>query len=120
LGDGKTYEGFISGIIMGLLIGACLTYFKLHTLYGSFILSVGAMVGDCIGSFIKRRFKIPRGRPFPIVDQLAFVVTALLLYNFLVSPVPLEYYVLSVIITIPLHLFTNWLAYIVKLKEVPW
>jgi len=120
LGDGKTYEGFISGVAVGLLVGIVLTYFGLHTIHGSIMLSIGAMLGDCLGSFIKRRLKVPRGKPFPLLDQLTFVITALVLYNFLITPIPLEYYILSILITLPLHLFTNWVAYIAKLKEVPW
>lgn len=120
LGDGKTYEGFISGVIVGSLIGTILTYFDLHTIHGSIVLSVGAMLGDCLGSFIKRRFKIPRGKALPLLDQLTFVITALALYNFLIASISLEYYVLSILITLPLHLLTNYIAYIIKLKEVPW
>jgi len=120
LGEGKTYEGFISGVLVGSFIGLLLTLLGLHTVYGSIVLSIGAMLGDCIGSFIKRRLGVPRGKPLPLVDQLTFVITALLLYNYLIAPVRTEYYVLSILITLPLHVFTNWIAYIAKLKEVPW
>ncbi len=120
LGDGKTVEGFLSGVAAGLSIGAALSLLGAHTLWGSFVLSLGAMCGDALGSFVKRRLGVPRGRPLPVVDQLTFVLVALAAYELLVSSVPLEYYLLAVLLTGPLHLATNYVAYRLGLKEVPW
>lgn len=119
LGDGKTIEGFISGVIVGTLVGLILSFLGLHKLHVSFILALGAMIGDSLGSFIKRRVGIPRGKPFPIVDQVSFVIISLILANAIVF-IPMRFYLYAVIITPPLHLGTNFIAYLLKLKEVPW
>lgn len=120
LGDGKTFEGFLVGITAGCAIGYLLTLFSLHTLPGSFILSLGALLGDIIGSFIKRRIGIKRGDMFPLLDQLLFLVVSITLYSLLMKPPPLAWVVYLLIITPWLHLLTNYLAFKLGLKEVPW
>jgi len=114
LGDGKTFEGFISGLALGTLAGALFGYVFL-----SFMLALGALLGDMVGAFIKRRLGIARGRPAPVLDQLDFVVGALLLLSPF-YPISLEQVVVIVLVTPPIHLFTNFLAYKLKLKSNPW
>lgn len=114
LGDGKTFEGFLGGLAIGTLVGAPFGYVFL-----SFVLSLGALLGDIVGAFIKRRLGIARGRPAPVLDQLDFVVGALLLLSPF-YPISLEQVVFIIIVTPPIHLFTNILAYKLKLKQYPW
>jgi len=114
LGDGKTIEGFIAGLFFGTLAGAAVGY----PLY-SFLLALGALVGDIAGAFLKRRIGIQRGRPAPVLDQLDFIMGALLF----VSPlyiVTIEQFIFIVLVTPPIHLFTNYVAYLFKLKPYPW
>ncbi len=119
LGDGKTWEGFCGGVFIGTLTGCLLNIIGKHTIPGAFLLSLGAMVGDALGSFIKRRLKIRRGGPLPVVDQLLFALVALSFYSVYRWPDP--YYVLvTLIVTPPLHFITNVFAYLLKLKDVPW
>ena len=114
LGNGKTFRGsifgFSSGSITGILLGDPLT---------GILLSAGAITGDVIGSFIKRRFGIDRGAPAPILDQLDFVAGALIF----ASPsthLPLEMIISSFLISLPLHLTVNFLGFRMGLKDVPW
>jgi CDP-2,3-bis-(O-geranylgeranyl)-sn-glycerol synthase len=114
LGDGKTFEGFISGLFFGTLAGAAVGY-PFH----SFLLALGALVGDIAGAFVKRRIGIPRGSPAPVLDQLDFIMGALLF----VSPlylVTIEQFIFIILVTPPIHLFTNYMAYLLKLKPHPW
>lgn len=129
LGDGKSIEGFCSGTLAGFLTGLLLTHLHVPEYVGlelpltplaSLILALGAMVGDVLGSFIKRRLGIPRGKPAPLLDQLSFLLVALLLYHLIIRPVPLVAYLILVLITPILHLSTNYVAYLLKLKEVPY
>ncbi|MCC6017666.1 MAG: CDP-2,3-bis-(O-geranylgeranyl)-sn-glycerol synthase [Candidatus Verstraetearchaeota archaeon] len=116
LGSGKTIEGFIAGIIMGGIVGALQTP---NNPIRAFTLSLGAMLGDSIGSFIKRRFNIERGKPAPLLDQLMFILVAMLLsYKF--ETYTLQDIVVIIAITIPLHVVTNKIAYILGIKKVPW
>ena len=80
LGDGKSVEGFISGILSGTAIGFALKQTGLLGVQEAFVLSLGTMLGDVLGSFVKRRLGIERGDPAPLLDQLAFLLVALLLY----------------------------------------
>lgn len=136
LGDGKTIRGFVAGVLGGLLVAHVqlivepILNFKIYSnlsytqfLQLVFLLAFGSMVGDSVGSFIKRRFGFERGKSFPILDQLTFLIVAYLFAS--LSPVfkflfTLDIIVLSILITPLLHLITNVLAYMVKLKEVPW
>jgi CDP-2,3-bis-(O-geranylgeranyl)-sn-glycerol synthase len=114
LGDGKTFEGFISGLLFGTLAGTAVGY-----PFYSFLLALGALVGDIIGAFLKRRIGIPRGSPAPVLDQLDFIMGALLF----ISPlylVTIEQFVFIILVTPPIHLFTNYMAYLLKLKPNPW
>jgi len=114
LGDGKTLEGVGIGLFFGTLSGVVLG----HPLL-ALLLSAGALTGDMVGAFIKRRLGIARGGAAPVLDQLDFVFGALLF----VSPlylVTLEQLIFIVIVTPPIHLFTNLLAYLFKLKPHPW
>jgi CDP-2,3-bis-(O-geranylgeranyl)-sn-glycerol synthase len=114
LGDGKTFEGLFGGLVFGTLAGALFGYAFL-----SFMLALGALLGDIVGAFIKRRAGIVRGRPAPVLDQLGFVAGALLLLSPF-YPLTIEEVIFIVIVTPPIHLFTNFLAYKLKLKPNPW
>ncbi|MEN3051252.1 MAG: CDP-2,3-bis-(O-geranylgeranyl)-sn-glycerol synthase [Candidatus Methanosuratincola petrocarbonis] len=114
LGDGKTFEGFLAGLFMGTLSGALFGY-PIH----SFLLALGALSGDILGAFIKRRIGIERGHPAPLLDQLDFVVGALL-FLYPVYQVTLEQVVFIMAVTPPIHLLTNYFAYRLGLKKYPW
>lgn len=136
LGDGKTISGFFGGILGGIFIAnvqrVLEMYFNINIFaslpYSEFFYLVlaftfGSMIGDSIGSFFKRRLGFERGKSFPILDQLTFLLFALAfasltkafwkLFGFLEI-------VLALFITPILHLAINLLAYKMKLKEVPW
>ena len=126
LGDGKTFEGLLFGMTLGTLTGF-LMMISVSGLYRSifepFFLSLGAMMGDIFGSFIKRRLGLKRGEPAPPMDQLGFMVFAVLL-GFLIYGVPdwadLVNIALLLAVTACLHLGTNYLAYLAGLKSEPY
>jgi CDP-2,3-bis-(O-geranylgeranyl)-sn-glycerol synthase len=121
LGSGKTVRGFFAGLaagsavalIQGLLIGSCA-----WPLIG-LMLALGALIGDLGGSFIKRRMRIPPGKPAPVLDQLDFVAGALILASPLAAPSWGELAVV-IILTPALHLLANAAAHIAGFKEHPW
>ncbi len=86
-----------------------------------FAMCVAALLGDLLGAFIKRRLGLPRGAPAPLLDQLDFLLAALLAL-WLIQPSVLRaiYVVIAVIITPPIHLATNTIAYLLGLKREPW
>lgn len=141
LGDGVTWRGTIIGIIIGTgiaviqglifmyygdifnLLPGWVTLKELIPVYATgwvllgLGLSAGALVGDAAGSFLKRRINIERGRPAPILDQLDFVIGALLFASLVVT-IPMNIIILIIIITVFLHLAANIIAYLLGLKNV--
>ena len=119
-GDGKTYEGFFVGLIAGTLTGVLLEPFGYHTMNKAFILSLGTLIGDMTGSFIKRRMGIKRGQKAPFLDQLTFLYFALFLYYLLYDNLEINVVVFLTVVTPLLHRITNYLAFKLGLKEYPW
>lgn len=122
-GDNKTWEGFFIGVATGILVGLTQSYLVndfLYFLRGA-TLSVGAMLGDLMGAFVKRRLSINPGDPLPLVDQtlFLFVAVSIALVLNLIKLTPKELLILT-IITVFLHYSTNFIAYKLRLKKVPW
>lgn len=123
-GDNKTWEGLVIGVVAGALVGFMQAAVEnnegIHIVKG-LVLGIGAMLGDLLGAFIKRRLGLRPGEPLPILDQALFLFTALALAYLLnlVNLTSSELLLLTVI-TIALHVSTNYIAYTLKLKDVPW
>ena len=137
-GDGKTWRGLILGVAVGTLVGlgqALISPFLVtlglfpfliyeHSMIlmaiRAFTLSFGALFGDLIGSFTKRRLGIPRGEVFWGVDQLGFLVVGFLL----TCIIPLTLLYLPAIlfllpVTFAIHVITNLIWYALGQKETP-
>ncbi|MGC8614548.1 MAG: CDP-2,3-bis-(O-geranylgeranyl)-sn-glycerol synthase [Thermoprotei archaeon] len=121
-GDGKTWEGFIGGVMIGTLVGAIESALwpSLMQINLAFLMSLGALSGDLFAAFLKRRAGLKRGQPAPVLDQLDFVVGALALAWFAGYHFSAEIMLIVLIITPFLHLSTNYLAYLLDLKAEPW
>jgi CDP-2,3-bis-(O-geranylgeranyl)-sn-glycerol synthase len=129
-GNNKTFRGFFFGwgvgIGVGLAEGAVFGFQNYPVLF-ALLIPLGALLGDLTGAFIKRRIGIAPGGLLPIVDQIDFVVGAvvfsvpLALVGWQVGVTAFWQVALTVLlITPPIHLFTNFLAYKMKLKRHPW
>ena len=137
LGDGKTWRGTAVGTLFGAglaallnllrpdaadLLGASLPSFTAVT---ALTLALGAMLGDILASFLKRRTGRQRGAPFPGVDQLDFVVVALAL-TLLAAPgwfgevFTLPVLAVVLVVTPVLHVGTNAIAYVIGVKDEPY
>jgi CDP-2,3-bis-(O-geranylgeranyl)-sn-glycerol synthase len=126
-GDNKTFRGFFFGWGVGLLVGLVEGFafgFNNYPVLFSVLIPLGALLGDLTGAFIKRRLSITPGGLLPIVDQIDFVVGAVVfaLPLALISWPGLSWEVIVTVllITPPIHLLTNFLAYKLKLKKNPW
>jgi len=122
-GKNKTFRGFFFGLAVGVAVGLVESLVFSYPVPFSVLFSVlsplGALFGDLAGAFLKRRLGIAPGGLLPIVDQVDFVVGAILFS----LPLVIIYWELAVaviIITPPIHLLTNFLAYKLKLKKTPW
>jgi len=118
-GKNKTFRGFFFGLAIGILVGLVeIILFDYPPLF--MVLSpLGALLGDLAGAFLKRRLDIPPGGLLPIVDQIDFVVGAIL-FSVPLQIMSLELAITMLVVTPPIHLLTNYVAYKLKLKSNPW
>jgi CDP-2,3-bis-(O-geranylgeranyl)-sn-glycerol synthase len=121
-GKNKTFRGFFFGLAVGVFVGLVegmvFGTARLSVLF-SVLTPLGALCGDLAGAFLKRRLDIAPGGLLPVIDQVDFVVGAILFS----LPLAIIYWELAVavlVITPPIHLLTNFLAYKLKLKNNPW
>ncbi len=119
-GRNKTFRGFLAGLVIGTVAGLAESYLFHYAISFGFLVSLGALMGDLTGAFVKRRLSIPPGGLLPVVDQIDFIIGAILFSLLLPMPRSWELYVAALIITPPVHLLTNYAAYKLKLKTNPW
>lgn len=143
-GKSKTWRGILLGAIGGSVTSLALLLLLIFLgasnygrswqdlmlyLFSGAIIGFGAMIGDLLKSFFKRRVGIDSGKPWPIFDQIDFVIGAwffwlpfLYLTNIKeAQTLPIiEFIGISILVTLPIHFFSNVLAYKVGLKKVWW
>lgn len=129
LGDGKTFQGLFAAIFFGTITGYMIGVFVQGTEFAvgnvefyillGFFMSLGAMVGDITASFVKRRKGIKRGQPVFGLDQLDFLVVAVLFGSIFYFPGWLEV-IFLLIVTPILHGLVNFVGFKLKCKSVPW
>ena len=115
LGNHKTVRGTLSGIIAGTLTGILQ-----GQPYRGALMAIGAILGDLIVSFIKRRLKLPPGAMFPIADQMSFIVVAVIFDMLIVPVLQWDRILVILLVTLPIHYFANVIAWMLKLKSKPW
>lgn len=83
LGANKTWAGLIGGVLVGTVVGL-LQILLTPWPYGiglwlgwSALISFGALIGDSVKSYFKRRIGIKPGAAWPVVDGIDYVVGAL-------------------------------------------
>jgi len=133
-GKNKTWRGFYTAYIGALLILALQLYFQrkglfieyllldyenINIFFYAFLFGIGALTGDLIKSFFKRRLGIKSGAPFIPFDQIDFVLISSL-FIWPSFPIPWQIFIIALIVTPFLHFLTNVLAYFLGLKKVWW
>lgn len=141
LGDGKTWRGLLLAPLLAAALTFPLQWAADHTAWGSwgfpgwgawpwwvvlaYALGLGALTGDAVESFVKRRTGRDRGEKWFPWDQLDFILGALL-FGLLAAPTRFftlftpQRLVVIVLLTPALHLLVNWIGYNLGLKKVPW
>jgi CDP-2,3-bis-(O-geranylgeranyl)-sn-glycerol synthase len=114
LGDHKTVKGAALGFLVGLVVGVAQ-----GNPVGGALQSIGAIGGDLVGSFYKRRVDIKPGDSLLLSDQLDFIVLAVAL-SYPVQRTPWDQVAAILLITLPLHYLVNVVAWALKLKKNPW
>lgn len=107
-------------MIVGATVGVFEYYlFSTNLLPVALLASLGALLGDLAGAFLKRRLKIKPGGALPGVDQLDFVLGALLLVS-LFYEIHFGTILIMLFLTPPIHLLTNMVAHFLGLKSTYW
>lgn len=131
-GKNKTFRGLIFGVIFGI-IAAYIQYLLLgveffannsladysNWLIIGFLMGLGAILGDLVESFFKRRFNIKPGKPFLPWDQTDFVIGALVLIYPLVI-LPIDKVIVILVASFFLHITTNHIAFYLKIRKEKW
>lgn len=133
-GSHKTYRGFVSGMIAGLIIFnfqqiayraspfireiSLFNYNEVPAIAGAWI-GFGALLGDLIKSFFKRRRAIAPGRAWIPFDQIDWIIGALLSLSVFYVP-SLPVIILSFLFGVGLHFLFKYVGYIWKINPTPW
>jgi len=118
-GNNKTFRGFFFGWAVGAAVGLVESFVFGFPLLFCLLTPLGALLGDLFGAFLKRRLGIAPGGLLPVVDQIDFVIGAIV-FSLPLGLIGWELAVTIMVLTPPIHLFTNFLAYKLKLKNNPW
>ena len=133
-GSSKTWLGLAGGLAAGCLCAVLQAHLLTGTKWdlwagqslwyvsSGIALSFGALMGDLLGSFVKRRMGAKAGHPSWLMDQLPFLFVALLMV------VPLGIYfpfapfslLFLILVTLFMHRGANALAHAGGIKRVPW
>lgn len=133
-GRHKTFRGLIVGITTGIILAYIqtslynLSFFKWISItdYSNpfllgFLLGMGAMLGDLLKSFFKRRIGIPLGRPFIPFDQIDFIIGAyIFVIPFYYSVLSLNLVITSIVVSFFLHILVNHVSFYLKVRKEKW
>ena len=133
-GSHKTWRGLFFGTLSAIVVIAIQHWFYQYNIFRQisyinyetaniwligFLLGFGALLGDAVKSFFKRRVGVRSGGRFFPWDQIDFVIGAGLLVS-LVAPLTWQMWLVYIIMSLIFHPLINMFAYRVGLKEVPW
>lgn len=133
-GEHKTWRGFFVGVAAAILVAwlqsylylipvfkgfSLINYSKTNFLFLGFLFGFGALFGDLVKSFFKRRAGFAPGAPWVPFDQIDFVFSALVF----ISPIFIPSWrgILTIILITPLlHILTNRIGFLLKIKSTKW
>jgi CDP-2,3-bis-(O-geranylgeranyl)-sn-glycerol synthase len=152
LGNGKTWRGLLLAPLVATGLVFVLQWLTENTAWGAqygfpgwgawpwwiviaYAMGFGALFGDAVESFFKRRTGRERGAPWFPFDQLDFVVGALvfgllastllaatgaLADNWFLATFTWPRILAVLVLTPGLHLLVNFIGYKIGAKDVPW
>ena len=140
-GDGKTWRGLGGGVLVGVVVAllqwVVASGLEPELVWGPFpvglvpilVLPLGALLGDLLGSYVKRRMGKLKGAKAPFLDWYDFYLGAFLLLVLADGGFFLTHYVRGeaiygllfvTVITPVLHRVVNVLGFKLGTKDVPW
>lgn len=129
LGSHKTWRGLFFGVVMATLAVYIQTkiqipekftlmdYAEINPLILGPLLGAGALIGDMIESFFKRKIGIAPGKPWVPFDQIDWIAAAAL-FSLPYTDLRLADAFVAIIIFGLLHPIFNLISYFLKLQKV--
>ena len=132
LGKNKTFRGLFFGVLFAIIISYLhFVGYKTELLRGisffsydnwlmfGFLMGTGALTGDLIKRFFKRRAGISPGGKFIPFDQSDFVIGALI-FILPVFALTWEIFLTSLVLSFVLHILVNHAAFYLKIRNEKW
>ena len=131
-GKNKTFRGLIFGVVFAVIVAyfqfllSDIGFFKNISflnyqnwiLFG-FLMGFGALIGDLIKSFFKRRLGISPGKKFIPFDQTDFVVGAMI-FIMPIFGVTFKIFAAALLLSFALHIIVNHAAFYLKIRSEKW
>lgn len=128
LGSNKRWRGLVVGTLMGSLVAviefAVFSQFifsvrtAMVVAVGGALMGLGALVGDAIESFFKRRVGVKPGHSWFPFDQIDYIIGGLL-FSYPIVGWPLDLAATIFGLYFGLHLIVSYIGYLLGLKNKP-
>lgn len=103
------------GLALSLLLGLIIEYFFPNSFH-AILLSLCVFFGHALGSFIKRRLNIPRGKYLPIVDHGDYIILTTFVF-YLLGYTDILIGLISIGIVLIIHPILCLIGYYLGLRE---
>ena len=131
-GENKTIRGLVFGVLFAviivyiqfifhennILLELALIDYSNWLLIG-FLLGFGAIIGDLVESFFKRRLNYAPGKPFVPFDQIDFVLGSLI-FVFPIVNLSINKIFIIILLSFVLHIIVNHSAFYLKIRNEKW
>jgi len=133
-GPHKTYRGFVFGVIFSIVIAylqkllygywffrsiSFIDYSSMNVVILGFLMGFGALTGDLVKSFFKRRVNIKPGDRFIPFDQIDWIL-GMILFTWLIYPYTLKMIIVLIIISFIVHKISRYIGYYIRLNKEKW
>ena len=131
LGENKTFRGLFFGVLVGIILSFCMRYLyqfsffqeislvdysSLNIIFYGVLIGFGVILGDALGSFLKRQCNVKPGESFFVVDQIDSVVVFPLVLSLLVW-IGWSSYLWSIVLWGVFHVLLKYLGYVLKIED---
>ncbi len=130
LGTHKTWRGVVSAVVFGGLVfgiqkfvymlgfrSLAIIDYSDFSIWLGLLLGFGAIFGDAVKSYYKRKAEIKEGNPWPVFDQIDFVVGGLVFSWFVYVP-PAEVALIVLVLSPILHFVISYSGYLLGIRKV--
>ena len=126
-GDNKTFRGLASGTAAGALTALAIGVFtnpaanlEIHAtfVFAGALMGAGALLGDAVESFLKRRAHVEPGNPWFPFDQIDYIIGGLVVIYPVYTP-SLKLILTIFVLYFGLHLAVSYLGFLLGFKEKP-